>query len=100
MIVPGSADFSCLVGLTDLFDAHGLARYGLRDSFDFDQQNRATVPRKSRMNIVFNRAQCPAIQHFACRRCNRARRQVGDRLGRVVHGFEDREKSLHCLGLF
>ena len=63
-------------------------------AFDFDEQDRGAVERETGVDVVFDDAQRPAIEHLAGRGSDAARGDVGDGFRGVVDGVENGEKRL------
>ena len=98
LIIFCEADFARVVQSANFDDLRGLRFDSFGKPFDFDQQNRAAIARKSRVNKIFDGAQRPTVEHFARGGSDRARGKIGDGFGSVGNIIKNREKSFHGFG--
>ncbi len=85
-----------------LADIGNFFRLRFRDfaqSVNFDQQDGRAIERKSGVNVVFDGANRPAVEHLARCRRDSARGNLGHRFGRVVNGIKNGQQSLHGFGI-
>jgi hypothetical protein len=93
------ANFAGAMSEADFVDGRGLRGNGFGEAFEFDEEDCGAIPGESGVDVVFNRAKSPAINHFAGRRGNGAGGDVGDGLRGVVNVVKDGEQGFHGLGL-
>ena len=98
-VVAGRADFAGFVRATDFVDDGGLRGDGFQHAFDFKEKHGARIHRKPGVDVVFDDAEGPAIEHFAGRGRDAAGGDVGDGFAGVVHGFENGEEGFDGFGL-
>src|SRR5229473_6230662 len=77
-VVAREADFAGVMRGADFGDRGGLRGDGFGEAFDFDEENGSTVHRETGMDVVFDGAQRPAIEHFASGRSDGASSDVND----------------------
>ena len=94
-IVAGKANFAGVMRVANLDDGGGLRGDGFGESLDFDEENGGTVHGKTGVDVVFNGAQGPAVEHFAGGRSDGAGGDVHDGFGGGVDGIENGEKGFH-----
>ena len=98
-VVAGDADLAGMMRVADFGDHGGLSGDGFGEAFDFNEENRGAVPGEARVDIVFDGAERPAVEHFTRGRCDGASGDVDDGVGGIVDGIEDGEKRFHRFGL-
>ena len=84
-----------MVRAADFRDFLGVRLGSFAQAVDFDQQHRSAVERKAGVNVGFDGAERPAIEHFAGGWRDAASRDFDDRFGGVVDAIENREQSFH-----
>ena len=84
---------------TNVADRGGLSSDGFSQAFHLNEQNSAAVHRKTGVDVVFDGAKRPAIEHFTRGRSDGASGDVHDGVGGIIHGIENGEKCLHGFGL-
>ena len=67
-------------------------------SVDLEQQDRGTIERETGVNVGFDGAKRPAVEHFARGRSDPARGDVDHGFGGVVQSFKNSQERLHGLG--
>src|SRR6266576_917549 len=72
---------------------------GFSQAFYLNEENSAAVHRKTGVDVVFDGAKRPAIEHFTRGRSDGASGDVNDGVGGIIHGIENGEKCLHGFGL-
>ena len=98
-VVAGDADFAGFVGAADFVDGGGLRGDGFEHAFDFEEEHGAGIHGEAGVDVVFDDAKGPAVEHFAGGGSDAAGGDVGDGFAGVVHGFENGEESFDGFGL-
>src|SRR5438132_1498667 len=98
-VVACDADFAGMMRGTNVADRGGLSSDGFSQAFHLNEQNSAAVHRKTGVDVVFDGAKRPAIEHFTRGRSDGASGDVHDGVGGIIHGIENGEKCLHGFGL-
>jgi hypothetical protein len=98
-VIAGDADFSGVMGIADFGDVDGLRGDGFGEAFDFNEENGGAVHGKTGVDVIFDGAESPAIEHFAGGGSDGAGGDVGDRFGGIIDGIEYGEKCFHGFGL-
>ena len=97
-VVAGHADFARFVGAADFVDGGGLRGDGFQHAFDFEEKDGAGIHGKAGVDVIFDDAKGPAVEHFASGRRDAAGGNVGHGFARVVDGFENGEKRFDGFG--
>jgi hypothetical protein len=97
-IVTSDADFAGVVRIANFGDGIGLRGDGLGEAFDLDQKNGGAVHGKASVDVVFDGAQSPAVEHFAGGGSDGACGDVHNGLCGVIDRIENSEKRFHGLG--
>ena len=80
-------------------DGGGLRGDGFGEAFDFDEQDGGAVHGKACVDVVFDDAQGPAVEHFAGGGSDGAGGDVHDGFGGVIDRIENGEKCFDGFGL-
>ncbi len=96
--VASHADFARVVHAANVGDFFRLRLRGFAQSIHIDQQDGRAIERKSGVNVIFDGAKRPAVEHFARRGRDAARGDFDHRFGGVVDSVENREQRLHSFG--
>src|SRR6266850_3125352 len=94
-IVASDADFAGLMRATNFIDCGGLRGDGFGEALYFDEQDRRAIDGKSGVDVVFDGAECPAIEHFAGRGSDAAGGDVHDGLRGIVDRIENGKQCFH-----
>jgi len=97
-VVAGEANFAGVVQVTNLGDGDGLSGDSFQKAFDFEEQNGGAVARETGVDEVFDDAQRPTIEHFACSGNDGAGGDVNHGFRGVVYGIENGEKRFDGFG--
>jgi hypothetical protein len=97
--VAGDPDFPSVVIAADFVDGGGLRGDGLEHAFDFEEQYGGGIEREAGVDVIFDDAKSPAVEHFAGGGSDAASGDVGDGFGGVVDGVEDGEERFDGFGL-
>jgi hypothetical protein len=98
-VVAGDAEFAGMMRGANFGDRGGLSGDGFSKAFDFNEENGGAIHGKSCVDIVFDGAQRPAVEHFARGGSDGASGDVDYSVGGIVDGFENGEKRFHRFGL-
>ena len=98
-VVASDADLARFVGAADFVDGGGLRGDGFEHAFDFEEEDGARIHREARVNVVFDDAEGPTVEHFAGGGRDATGGDVGDGFAGVVHGFEYGEERFDGFGL-
>ena len=98
-VVARDADFAGMMRVADFGDRGGLSSDGFSEAFDFDEENSRAVHGETRVDIVFDGAQRPAVEHFTRGGSDGAGGDVDDGVGGIIDRIEDGEKRFHGFGL-
>ncbi len=98
-VVARDADFAGTMGIANFGYRGGLSGDCFREAFDLNEENSGAVHGETGVDVVFDGAQRPAVEHFARSRSDTASGDVDDGVGGVVDGIEDGEKSFDGFGL-
>ncbi len=96
--VAGHADFAGVMGAANVGDFFGVCLHGFGEAVHFEQQDGGAIERKSGVDVGFDGAERPAVEHFAGGGSDAARGDVHDGFGGVVESFENREESFYGFG--
>ena len=97
-VVARDANFAGFVRAADFVDGRGLSGDGFEHAFDFEEEDGAGIHREAGVNVIFDGAQGPTVEHFASGGCDAARGDVGDGFGGVIDGFKNGEKRFDGFG--
>ena len=97
-VVAREADFAGTVRVANFCDRGGLSGDGFGEAFDFNEENGGAVHGEACVDIVFDGAQRPAVEHFTRSGSDGASGDVDDGVGGIVDGIEDGEKCFHGFG--
>jgi len=97
--VARDADFAGMMRVADFDDRGGLRGDGFGEALDLDEENGGAVHRETGVDVVFDGAQRPAVEHFARGGSDGAGGDVDDGVCGIVNGVEDGEKRFHGFGL-
>ena len=98
-VVACDADFAGMMRGTNFGDSGCLSGDGFSQAFHLNEENSAAVHWKTGVDVVFDGAKRPAIEHFTRGRSDGASGDVDDGVGGIIHGIENDEKCLHGFGL-
>src|ERR1700722_2948562 len=98
-VVASDADFARLVCAADFVDGGCLRSDGFEHALDFEKKDGAGIHREASVNVVFDDAEGPTVEHFAGGGGDAARGDVGDGFAGVCDGFENGEGGLDGFGL-
>src|ERR1700752_4040940 len=90
--VAGAADFTRVVTPTNIGNFRCLRFDGLARAFHFHKQNCGAIERKTCVNVGFDVAERPAIEHFARRGNNSVGSNIHDGIGGIFERIVDSQK--------
>jgi hypothetical protein len=92
--IAGDADFTRMVRAADIGDPGGLVFDGFLQAVHVHEEHGGAIERESGVNVGFDGAQRPAIEHFARRGRDTACGDFDDGFGGVVHAIENGKERL------
>src|SRR3989442_597860 len=97
--VAGDTNFTGAMRVANFSDGGGLRDHAFTDAFHLDEKDGGAVHGESGVDVVFDGAKGPAIEHFAGSGSDGAGGDVNDGVRRVIDGIEDGKKRFHGFGL-
>ena len=97
--VAGDTNFTGAMRVANFSDGGGLRDHGFSEAFHLDEKDGGAVHGESGVDVVFDGAKGPAIEHFAGSGSDGAGGDVNDGVRRVIDGIEDGKKRFHGFGL-
>jgi len=98
-VVARDADFAGMMRVADFGDRGGLSGDGFGEAFDFNEENGGAVHGEAGVDIVFDSAKRPAVEHFARGGGDGAGGNVDYGVSAIVDGIENGQKCFHGFGL-
>ena len=98
-IVAGYADFASVMRAANFVDGRGLRSDGFDHAFDFEEEDGGRIEGETGVDVVFDDAERPTVEHFTGGGSDAASGDVGDGFRGIVDAVENGEKGFDRFGL-